>query len=108
MSSVLVPCLIKVIHLQGHIPYVLCVAAPAFSGNGELKTAEKATADDKDYRKETLYNSKRSCYQGKRPLQRQAEIFFQPFGCILLQSQLEGRRSLGQHQRRRQQLLQGD
>lgn len=41
MSSVLVPCLIKVIHLQGHIPYVLCVAAPAFSGNVNSKQQKK-------------------------------------------------------------------
>lgn len=75
MSSVLVPCLIKLIHLQGHIPYVLCAAAPAISGNSELKTAEKATADGKDYRKETLCNSKRSCYQGKRPSTKTSRNF---------------------------------
>lgn len=74
MSSVLVPCLIKVIHLQGHIPYVLCAAAPAISGNFELKTAEKATADGKDYRKETL-QLKEVVLSGKTPLCKDKQKF---------------------------------
>lgn len=35
MTGVLVPCLSKVIRSQGHIPYVICTASPAISG--ELK-----------------------------------------------------------------------
>ena len=37
MSSVLVLCLTKVIHIQGHIPYVMCTVSPTLSGNGELR-----------------------------------------------------------------------
>lgn len=65
-SSVLVPCLMKVIHIQGHIPYVICTAFSTISGNGELKQ-QKTPLLMARIMKKRLCGSKRSCCLGKRP-----------------------------------------
>ena len=74
MSGVLVPCLMKVIHLQGHIPYVLCTAAPAISGNGELRE-QKGPPLRARITEKRLCNSEGSCYEGKRPSAKTSRKF---------------------------------
>lgn len=82
MSGVLVPCLMKVIHIQGHIPYVLCTAAPAMSGNGELKGQKRPWLMVRITEKKLSEIQRGHVIRENAPLQRQAEIFFQPFGCL--------------------------
>lgn len=96
MSGVWASCLMQVIHIQGHIPYVTCTASLAISGNYELK--KKTPLLTARITEKTLYNSQRSCGQGKRPSTKTCGGFLPALQMLAFVKPAGSQDRLGQHQ----------
>jgi hypothetical protein len=95
----LVSCLMKVIHIQRHIPLVRGTVSSVISGHGELNSRRLFCYWQGLQKRDCLQPKEAMHFRGNAPLQRPAETILQPFGCLLSRSQLETSPKLGLHQK---------